>query len=106
MAAGARAPAEAATPTKATAADEGQRRPTVVGNDQKRAQTTRPASFGPVVRFFFYFSCFYILSIVLFRFEAPQQPMTANKGQQRPTKTKKGPNDARRIVWVLGMFFF
>src|SRR5271168_3974176 len=30
----------------------------------------------------------------------------ANKGQQRPTKTKKGPNDVSGVVWALGVFFF
>src|SRR5271168_4356440 len=29
----------------------------------------------------------------------------ANNGQRRPTKTKKGPNDARCIGWALGVFF-
>src|ERR1700678_1295752 len=32
--------------------------------------------------------------------------MTANKGQQRPTKTKKGPNNVSGVVWALGVFFF
>src|SRR5271163_4341307 len=30
--------------------------------------------------------------------------MKAHGSQQRPTKREKGPNDARRVVWVLGMF--
>src|SRR5271168_4385062 len=32
-------------------------------------------------------------------------PTKANKGQRRPTKTKKGPNDTSGVVWVLGVFF-
>ena len=37
--------------------------------------------------------------------EGPQQPTTANEGQRRPMKTKRGPNDASGIVWALGTFF-
>src|ERR1700678_945820 len=37
--------------------------------------------------------------------EGPQQPMTANKGQRRPTKTKRGPNDASGVVWAIICFF-
>src|SRR5271168_3821870 len=36
----------------------------------------------------------------------PQKPTAANKGQRRPTKMKKGPNDARCVVWAIGKFFF
>ena len=50
----------------------------------------------------------------------PQQPIMANEGQHRPTKphstqqktldwaamTKTGPNNARHVVWAIGMFFF
>src|ERR1700678_3853015 len=32
--------------------------------------------------------------------------MTANEGQRRPTKTKKGLNDASGVVWALGVFLF
>src|ERR1700678_10068 len=32
--------------------------------------------------------------------------MTANEGQRRPTKTKKGPNDVSGVVWALGVFLF
>src|SRR5271168_654735 len=32
--------------------------------------------------------------------------MTANEGQRRPTKSKKGPNDTSGVVWALGVFFF
>src|SRR5271168_1083239 len=35
----------------------------------------------------------------------PQQP-TNNEGQCRPTKTKKGPNNARHVVWAIGRSFF
>src|ERR1700678_1100832 len=34
-----------------------------------------------------------------------QRPTKANKDQQRPTETKKGPNDARHIVWAVGVLF-
>src|ERR1700678_1047383 len=33
-------------------------------------------------------------------------PTEANEGQCRSTKTKKGPNNARRAVWAVGVFFF
>src|ERR1700678_385361 len=29
-----------------------------------------------------------------------RRPTAANEGQCRPTKTKKGPNDASRVVWA------
>src|ERR1700678_3865993 len=35
-----------------------------------------------------------------------RRPTAANEGQCRPTKTKKGPNDARRVVWAIGRSFF
>src|ERR1700678_2480234 len=35
-----------------------------------------------------------------------RRPTAANEGQCRPTKTKKGPNDARRVVWSIGRSFF
>jgi hypothetical protein len=38
--------------------------------------------------------------------QRPQRPTAANKGQRRPTKTKKGPNNARHAVWAIGTFFF
>src|ERR1700678_2752020 len=37
--------------------------------------------------------------------KGPQQPMTANKGQRRPTETKRGPNDAPGVVWAIICFF-
>src|SRR6202522_2753524 len=45
----------------------------------------------------------------LWRGQQPQKPTkapAANKGQRRPTKREKGPNDARRVVWAIGKFFF
>src|ERR1700678_978067 len=38
--------------------------------------------------------------------KSPRRPTAANDGQCRPTKMKKGPNDARCVVWVPGKFFF
>src|SRR5271168_4588064 len=36
----------------------------------------------------------------------PRRPTAANEGQHRPTKTKKGPNHTRRVVWAIGTSFF
>src|ERR1700678_2087602 len=33
------------------------------------------------------------------------RPMKAHKGRQEPTKRKKGPNDARSVIWALGVSF-
>src|SRR5271155_2642803 len=38
--------------------------------------------------------------------ESPRRPTAANEGQRKPTKIKKGPNDATCIVWAIGNFFF
>src|ERR1700678_2456229 len=38
--------------------------------------------------------------------KGPQRPTAANKGQRRSTKMKKGPNDARCVVWAIGKVFF
>src|ERR1700679_3613939 len=32
--------------------------------------------------------------------KSPRRPTAANKGQCRPTKMKKGPNNARCVVWA------
>src|SRR6202789_2668799 len=98
-------------PTKANA---GQRRPTAANEGQRRP--TQAHTFRPYVCFFFVF-CSKLT--ILYKFylagrrptqadEGPQQPMTANEGQRRPTKTKRGPNLKRRVWRRLGhyMFFF
>src|ERR1700678_2995671 len=38
--------------------------------------------------------------------KSPRRPTAPKKGQHRPTKMKKGPNDARCVVWAIGKFFF
>src|ERR1700678_488927 len=94
-----------ASPQQPTTANAGQHRPTKANagpQRRKRAQTTAGASLGPQVSFFFFFLSF-------IDNESSQQPTTANAGQQRPTKTKQGPNDARPVVWARGvsfLFFF
>jgi hypothetical protein len=45
---------------------------------------------------FFYGQSFYFI------FTTSRHPVD---GQRRPTKTKKGPNDARRVVWAINMSF-
>src|SRR5271168_2600042 len=90
-------------PQRPTTANEGQRRPT-------QAHTSRPAA----LRMFFFVFCSKLT--ILYKFylaerrptqadEGPQQPMTANKGKRRPTKTKRGPNDASGVVWAIIYFF-
>src|ERR1700678_2923605 len=36
----------------------------------------------------------------------PTKAHSSQEGQRRPTKRKKGPNDASGVVWALGVFFF
>src|ERR1700679_2185972 len=95
-------------PTKANA---GQRRPTAANEGQRRP--TQAHTFRRYICFFFGF-CSKLT--ILYKFylagrrptqadEGPQQPMTANKGQRRPTKTTRGPNDASGVVWAIICFF-
>src|SRR5271168_4758990 len=97
-------------------ANKGQQRPTK-GKTQVNKGPQRPTqahTFQPYVCFFFVF-CSKLT--ILYKFylagrrptqadEGPQQPMTANEGQRRPTKTKRGPNDASGVVWAIICFFF
>src|SRR5271168_2248567 len=108
-------------PQRPTTANDSQRRPTQVNKGPQRPTTankgqrrpTQAHTFWPYVCFFFVF-CSKLT--ILYKFylaerrptqadEGPQQPMTANKGQRRPTKTKRGPNDASGVVWAIIYFF-
>src|ERR1700678_2459420 len=62
----------------------------------KRAQTTRLRRLGHK----------YVFFIVQFIHESSRRPTAANEGQHWPTKRKWGPNDARHVVWALGVFLF
>src|ERR1700678_4452694 len=95
-----------------TTANAGQRQSTKAHSGQRRP--TQAHTFWPYVCFFFVF-CSKLT--ILYKFylagcrptqadKGPQQPMTANEGQRRPTKTKRGPNDASGIVWAIICFFF
>src|ERR1700678_3928162 len=94
-----------------TTANAGQQRPTAANEGQRRP--TQAHTFRPYVCFFFVF-CSKLT--ILYKFylagcrptqadKGPQQPMTANEGQRRPTKTKRGPNDASGVVWAIICFF-
>src|SRR5271168_178788 len=112
-------------PTKAsagqrrpTAANDGQRRPTQANAGQRRPTQ---ANAGRGTRFSLSNVCFFSRFVplkltILYQFylagrrptqadEGPQQPMMANEGQRRPTKTKRGPNDASGVVWAIICFF-
>src|ERR1700678_167333 len=108
-------------PQRPTTANDSQRRPTQVNKGPQRPTTanegqrrpTQDHTFRPYVFFFFVFCS---KQTILYKFylagrrptqadEGPQQPMTANAGQRRPTKTKRGPNDASGI-WAIICFFF
>src|ERR1700678_4182836 len=50
--------------------------------------------------------CFFYCTFIYLLLRSPGRPTAANDGQRRPTKTKKGPNDARRVVWARVKVFF
>src|ERR1700678_3182814 len=98
-------------PQRPTTANDSQCRPTQVNEGQRRP--TQAHTFWPYVCFFFVF-CSNLT--ILYKFylagcrptqadKGPQQPMTANEGQRRPTKTKRGPNDGSGVVWAIICFF-
>src|SRR5271168_5124124 len=87
-----------------------QRRPTQVNEGQRRPTKTKKGPNDDRYVFFMYnhFILFYNesssrKSFFYYYYEAqegPQQLTTANKGQRRPTKTKKGPNDDRYVFFM------
>src|SRR6202522_77042 len=99
-------------------ANAGQRRPTAANDGQRRPTQ---ANAGRGTRFSLSNVCFFSRFVplkltILYQFylagrrptqadEGPQQPMMANEGQCRPTKTKRGPNDASGVVWAIICFF-
>src|ERR1700678_490333 len=93
-------------PQQPTKADAGPRR-------WKTAQTTKRNGFFLLYILFFIFYITRQLTHThptpLWRGRQPQKPTkapAANKGRRRPTKREEGPNDARRVVWAIGKFFF
>src|ERR1700678_3012476 len=95
---------------RSTKAHSGQRRPTTANAGQRRSTKAhsgqrRPtkANAGPhVLALHMFFFVFCSKLTILYKFylagrwptqadKSPQQPMTANEGQRRPTKTKRGP---------------
>src|ERR1700678_2070316 len=86
-------------PQQPTMANAGPRR-------RKRAQTTIGMCFlCTIILFYFYNESSSRKSFFLL-LQSPGSPTAANDGQRRPTKTKKGPNDARRIVWAINIILF
>ena len=69
----------------------------------KRAQTTRFASFGPLVRAFFFESCFFPLPIHIYKTIGT---MVLRKDPHEATTRRTGPNDAYRVVWAISTCFF
>src|SRR5271168_1437113 len=97
-----------------TAANDGQRRPTAANDGQRRPTQANAGPHVSALCMFFFVFCSKLT--ILYKFylagrrptqadEGPQQPMTANEGQRRPTKTKRGPNDASGVVWAIICFF-
>src|ERR1700678_2992525 len=70
--------------------------------DEKGPKRRQARRLGPREVFFFSFS----VLLTMKAHSSPRRPTQANEGQCRPTKTKKGPNDARRVAWAPGKFFF
>ena len=68
----------------------------------ERAQTTRIASFGPLVSVFFYFSCFLYILNHFYRFYVN---MEVQMDTQEGTTRKTSPNDAIRVVWAISTCF-
>src|ERR1700678_3810753 len=116
-------------PQRPTTAHDGHRRPPQVNEGPQRPTTAndvqrRPtqANAGRGTRFSLSNVCFFSRFVplkltILYQFylagrrptqadEGPQQPIMANEGQRRPTKTKRGPNDASGVVWAIICFFF
>src|ERR1700678_2720703 len=69
--------------------------------DEKGPKRRQARRLGPREVFFFSFS----VLLTMKAHSSPRRPTQANEGQCRPTKTKKGPNDARRVAWAPGKFF-
>src|ERR1700678_1093245 len=98
-----------------TKAHEGPQQPTKAYRPTKmeKSQTMERYVFFLLYILFF---IFYITSRLhhthhtpLWRGRQPRKPTkapAANEGRRRPTKREKGPNDARRVVWAIGKFFF
>ena len=83
---------------RAKEAGDGQHRP-------KRRQSRR---LGHKYFFFKFFAFLYILTnayIIHARYR-PTDVLLQRGGQGKAKTTRKGPNDARRVVWALGMRFF
>src|ERR1700678_2694077 len=88
-----------------------QRRPTKANagpQRRRRAQTTIGMCFlCTIILFYFYNESSSRKSFFYYYYEAqkgPQQLTTANEGQRRPTKTKKGPNDDRYVFFMYNHF--
>src|SRR5271168_1705240 len=96
----------------------GQRRPTAANDGQRRPMQANAGPHVWALRMFFFrvlFQTNYLIQVLFSSRhsgrrptqadEGPQQPMMANEGQRRPTKTKRGPNDASGVVWAIICFF-
>jgi uncharacterized membrane protein len=68
---------------------------------RERAQTTPDASFGPQVSIFIFLFVFLVLIDV---YKGSNLRDTRYGVERRAEKTRKGPNDAGRVVWALGEF--
>ena len=68
----------------------------------ERAQTTRIASFGPLVRPFSFFSCFYIYTNHLI---GSNGIIKLRRYLREVTTKRTGPNDAIHVVWAISKCF-
>src|SRR6202522_2721363 len=99
-----------------TKAHEGPQQPTKAHAGPRRWETAQTTERYVLFSLYNLFFIFYMPSRLhhthhtpLWRGRQPQKPTkapAANEGRRRPTKREKGPNDARRVVWAIGKFFF
>ena len=75
-----------------------------ISEQWERAQTTRDASFGPYVSFFFYIFVFFLHTNDIFRYY--WCCLKVWKNLIKPTTTISGPNDAIRVIWALSECFY
>src|SRR6202789_3577354 len=98
-------------PQRPTTANDSQRRPTQVNKGPQRPTKANAGPYVSALRMFFFrvlFQTNCLIQVLFSRVQANagrQRPTAANDSQRRPTKTKRGPNDASGVVWAIICFF-
>src|SRR5271168_2871801 len=80
--------------------------PTTTNKIQQQTSPRQRRNKGPKRRVCVVWAISTFFIIVQFIHESSRRPTAANEGQRWPTKRKRGPNDARHVVWSLGVFLF